>query len=56
MSLISKLEIDNLRIRNRALLAKWLWCFSLEPNSLWHIIIVCKRDSHPFDWLDDERG
>ena len=44
------LEIDNLRIRNRALLAKWLWRFSLETDSLWHGIIVSKHDTHPFEW------
>lgn len=26
---LGKLEIDNLRIRNKALLAKWLWQFIL---------------------------
>ena len=44
------LEIDNLRIRNRALLAKWLWRFSLETDSLWHGIIVSKHDALPFEW------
>ena len=44
------LEIDNLRIHNKALLAKWLRCFSLEPNSLWHRIIVSKHGTHPFEW------
>lgn len=39
------LKIGNLRIRNRALLAKWLWCFALEPKSLWRRIIVSKHNS-----------
>ena len=45
------LKIDNLRIRNGALLAKWLWCFSLEPESLWHRIIVSKHGAHPIEWM-----
>ena len=28
------LEIGNIKICNRVLLAKWLWCFSLELSSL----------------------
>lgn len=45
------LEIGNLKLHNKAFLAKWLWCFSFEPNSLWHKIIVSKYGPHPFEWL-----
>ena len=44
------LGIGNFGIRNRALLAKWLWCFYLESDSLWHRIIVSKHGPHPFEW------
>ena len=44
------LGIGNLRILNRALLAKWLLHFYLEPDSLWHKIIVSKHGFHPFEW------
>ncbi|TYK22164.1 peptidyl-prolyl cis-trans isomerase CYP23 isoform X1 [Cucumis melo var. makuwa] len=45
------LGVGNLRIRNRALLAKWLWCFHLEPDSLWNRIILSKHGSLPFEWI-----
>ena len=44
------LGIGNLIIRNISLLAKWLWCFYLESDSLWHRIIVSKHGPHPFEW------
>lgn len=44
------LEIGNLRIRNRGMMAKWLWRFHLERGSLWHKIILSKHGSHPFEW------
>ncbi|TYK06215.1 peroxin Pex14 isoform X3 [Cucumis melo var. makuwa] len=43
-------EIVIIKIRNKALLAKWLWHFSLEPDSLRHRIIVSKHGSLPFEW------
>lgn len=45
------LGIGNLRFKNEALLAKWLWRFSLEPNALWRRIIMSKYGSDPFDWV-----
>lgn len=47
-----RLEVDggrglgsgNLRFKNEALLANWLWHFSLEPNGFWHRIIVSKYE------------
>lgn len=33
-------KAQNLRLRNKALLAKWLWWFSSELESLWHRIIL----------------
>ena len=47
-----RLEIGNLKIHNKTLLARWLWCFSAEPYSLWCRIIVSKHGSHTFGWLD----
>ena len=32
------------------MLAKWLWRFYLEFDSLWHMIIVSKHGPHPFEW------
>lgn len=46
------LEIGNLRTRNRVLLAKWLWRFTLEPEALWHNIVASKHGNHPFDWVE----
>ncbi|TYK08233.1 Electron transfer flavoprotein-ubiquinone oxidoreductase [Cucumis melo var. makuwa] len=46
------LEPSNLRIRNKALLANWLCRFTLEPESLWHRIIVSKPGIHPFEWME----
>lgn len=34
------LDIGNRRARNKGFLAKWLSCFSLEPNSSWCRIIA----------------
>lgn len=45
------LELGNLRLRNRVLLAKWLCLFPLESTSLWHRIIVSKYGHHPNEWL-----
>lgn len=45
------MDIGNLRIRNKALLAKWLGHFSSKPNSLWYRIIASKHGPHPFKWL-----
>lgn len=44
-------EIGNLRMCNKALLAKWLWRFVLDPKSLWHRIIVSKYGFDPFQWV-----
>lgn len=41
-----RLEIGNLKI-HKTLLARWLWCFSAEPYSLWCRIIVSKHGSIP---------
>ena len=38
------LELQNLRLRNKVLLAKWLWPFALELESLRQRIIVSKHD------------
>ena len=44
------LGLGNLRNRNVALLAKWLWRFPLEPNSLWHKVIKSKYGMVPNGW------
>ncbi|KAM2004953.1 hypothetical protein FF1_000090 [Malus domestica] len=44
------LGLGNLRFRNVALLAKWLWRFPLEPNSLWHKVIRSKYGLHANGW------
>lgn len=46
-----RLELGNLRLCNKALLAKWLWRFALELESLWHRIMESKHGTHPFDWV-----
>ena len=38
------LEIENLRTQNRSLLAKWLWHFPLELDSLRYKVIVSQHD------------
>lgn len=48
------LELENLMLHNKTLLAKWLWCFSFEFESLWDGIIASKHDPHPFEWLFNE--
>lgn len=45
------LKMGNLRLQNKALLNKWLWCFALDPESLSHGIIVSKHDTYPFNWV-----
>ena len=46
------LEIGNLRLHNKALLANWLWHFALESESLRHRIILGKHGSTPLSgWL-----
>lgn len=41
----------NRRHRNEALLAKWLWRYSMETDSLWHKVIASKYGSHPLNWV-----
>ncbi|XP_022151711.1 uncharacterized protein LOC111019624 [Momordica charantia] len=45
------LGVGNLRLRNEAFLAKWLWRFFHEPHALWRKIIVSKYERHPSDWI-----
>ena len=40
----------NLVSKNISLAIKWLWCFPLEPHSLWHQVIQSKYD------LDRNKG
>lgn len=36
--------------KNMALVGKWLWCFSLEIDSLWHMVICSKYSLKANDW------
>lgn len=47
------LEIQNFWMRNKTLLAKSLWRFSSEPNSLWCRIVASRHVPHPFEWLSN---
>lgn len=42
------LGVGNLRHQNLALLFKWLWRFSSEPDSLWRLVIADKYGYEPF--------
>ena len=44
------LGVGNLRKRNEALLAKWLWRFPKESNSLWHKVIRSKYGLQDNGW------
>ncbi|KAB2635258.1 hypothetical protein D8674_025792 [Pyrus ussuriensis x Pyrus communis] len=44
------LGVGNLRNQNEALLAKWLWRFPKEPNSLWHKVIRSKYGMQDNGW------
>ncbi|EXB23112.1 Electron transfer flavoprotein-ubiquinone oxidoreductase [Morus notabilis] len=44
------LGIGNIRKRNEALLAKWLWRFPLERDALWSRVIVGKYGLASNDW------
>ncbi|KAM0963163.1 hypothetical protein ACFX2A_022668 [Malus domestica] len=44
------LGVGNLRNRNEALLAKWLWRFPKEPHSLWHKVIRSKYGLQDNGW------
>ncbi|KAM1060262.1 hypothetical protein TB1_024191 [Malus domestica] len=44
------LGLGNLRNRNAALLAKWLWRFPRESNSLWHRVIKSKYNLVANGW------
>ena len=45
-------DIGILRVRNMTLLAKWLWRFYYEADSLQHKVIVSKYAPHVWDWID----
>ena len=40
------LSIGNVKARNTALVGKWLWRFSFEVNSMWHLVIKSKYGLH----------
>ncbi|KAM7485873.1 hypothetical protein LguiA_001882 [Lonicera macranthoides] len=44
------LGVGNLKLKNMALLGKWLWRFPLESKSLWHSIILSKFGNHSNGW------
>lgn len=44
------LGLGNLAIQNDALLAKWLWRFPKEFESMWHLVISTKYGIHVNGW------
>lgn len=42
------LRIGSLRLCKEALLAKGLWWFLMEFDTLWHKVIVSRHGLHPF--------
>ncbi|KAA3472507.1 reverse transcriptase [Gossypium australe] len=42
--------VVNLKIKNRALMAKWSWRFTTEKNALWRKVIQVKYGSLPLQW------
>lgn len=55
-SLISEggLGIRNLLVFNRALLGKWMWCYGIERDALWRIVVDSKYDSLWGGWCSIE--
>jgi hypothetical protein len=44
------LGIWHLRSLNKALVWKWLWRFSAEPDALWRKVVVCKYGAWQGEW------
>lgn len=44
------LGIENITLKNKFLLGKWIWRFTLEESSLWHSLILCKYGSNKNEW------
>lgn len=40
----------NLAVKNRALLAKWSWCFVVQKEALWRKVILVKYGSSYHQW------
>uniref|UniRef100_A0A2N9HC19 Reverse transcriptase zinc-binding domain-containing protein n=1 Tax=Fagus sylvatica TaxID=28930 RepID=A0A2N9HC19_FAGSY len=47
------LGIRNIAIFNKALLGKWLWCYSREPESLWRQVIDSKYSGQSNFWCSN---
>lgn len=43
--------IGNARVRNMTLLAKWIWQFYHEADTLCHNVIISKYGPRPFNWI-----
>uniref|UniRef100_A0A2N9H6M3 Reverse transcriptase zinc-binding domain-containing protein n=1 Tax=Fagus sylvatica TaxID=28930 RepID=A0A2N9H6M3_FAGSY len=48
------LGFQNLRLFNKALLGKWLWCFGNEREALWRQVIVAKYGNLHEGWTSGE--
>lgn len=44
------LGLGRIKKKNMALMGKWLWCFSMERDSLWHSTTSHKYGHHPNGW------
>ncbi|MFQ6646651.1 hypothetical protein Gotur_019581 [Gossypium turneri] len=43
-------SVVNLKVKNRALMAKWRWRFAMEKNALWRKVIKSKYGSSKHNW------
>jgi hypothetical protein len=48
------LGVRNLIQFNQALLGKWLWCFGMERDALWRLVVEAKYDSLWEGWCSIE--
>ena len=44
------LGVENISLRNQALLEKWLWRYPKESSTLWHKVILSIYETHPNGW------
>ena len=51
LKVLGGLGLENLAIKNCALLAKWWWRYGEEKDALWRRIIVFKYGKDKWGWL-----